>query len=79
MARTANVRGDLVADEKGWLLRPAKLVEPGQKHRAGILDPIRIGRECQATTKRYLDRRGLARPVIPWDRYRRIRAALPKS
>ncbi|GLW33585.1 pyridoxamine 5'-phosphate oxidase family protein [Actinoplanes regularis] len=74
----ANVRGVLVADEKGWLLRPSRLVEPGQKHRASMLDPIRIGRECQATTRRYLARHNLARPSIPWDAYRRIRAALPK-
>lgn len=75
----ANVRGALVADQKGWLLRPTRVVEPGQKHRASVLDPIRIGRECQATTRRYLERRNLARPSIPWDAYRAIRASLPKG
>ncbi|WP_221325166.1 pyridoxamine 5'-phosphate oxidase family protein [Actinoplanes sp. L3-i22] len=75
----ANIRGILTADEKGWLLLPSKLVEPGQRSRASVLDPIRIGRECQATTRRYLDRRNLARPSIPWDAYRAIRASLPKS
>ncbi|MBB2940551.1 hypothetical protein FB565_000255 [Actinoplanes lutulentus] len=75
---SANVRGELVADGGGWLLRPSRLVEPGQKHRANVLDPIRIARQCQATTRRYLERRGLARPAIPWDAYRRIRADLPR-
>ncbi|MFI1994638.1 pyridoxamine 5'-phosphate oxidase family protein [Actinoplanes sp. NPDC020271] len=75
----ANVRGSLVADEKGWLLRPSKLVEPGRRSKASVLDPIRIGRECQATTRRYLERRNLTRPSIPWDAYRAIRASLPKS
>ncbi len=75
----ANVRGSLAADEKGWLLRPTKLVEPGQRSKASVLDPIRIGRECQATTRRYLERRNLTRPSIPWDAYRAIRAQLPKN
>ncbi|BCJ43883.1 hypothetical protein GCM10010168_66860 [Actinoplanes ianthinogenes] len=74
----ANVRGSLTRDDAGWLLRPSRLVEPGARHRASLLDPIRIGRECQATTRRYLDRRNLARPAVPWDAYRAIRASLPK-
>jgi hypothetical protein len=73
------VRGSLVADGKGWLLLPSKLVEPGQRSKASLLDPIRIRRECQATTRRCLERRNLARPSIPWDAYRAIRTTLPKS
>jgi hypothetical protein len=68
----ANVRGDLVSDEKGWLLRPSTLVEPGQRDGGSILDPFRIARSCQANTRRYLRRRGLARPAIPWAAYRAI-------
>lgn len=74
----ANVRGHLVADGKGWLLLPARLVEPGQSHKPSMLQSIRIGRQCQATTRRYLQRRNLARPKIPWDGYRSIRATLPR-
>lgn len=69
----------VTADEKGWLLRPERVIEPGRRHRASVLDPIRIGRECQARTRRYLERRGLPRPSIPWEAYRAIRAGLPKS
>ncbi|GAA4609387.1 hypothetical protein BJY16_007300 [Actinoplanes octamycinicus] len=72
----ANIRGHLVADGKGWLLAPARLVEPGQRHRRSVFEPIRIGRECQATTRRYLARRNLARPAIPWGAYRAIRAGI---
>ncbi|WP_198170703.1 pyridoxamine 5'-phosphate oxidase family protein [Actinoplanes awajinensis] len=74
----ANVRGRLVRDGDGWLLRPVKLVEPGARHRASLLDPIRIGRECQAATRRYLAHRNLDRPAVPWAAYRAIRAGLRK-
>jgi len=53
--------------------------EPGQRHRTNVLEPIRIGRECQARTRRYLERRGLPRPSIAWEAYRAIRASLPKG
>ncbi|WP_203822725.1 hypothetical protein, partial [Paractinoplanes ferrugineus] len=75
----ANVRGHLAADGRGWLLRPERLVEPGQKHRSSVLDPIRISRGCQATTRRYLEHRGLTRPAVPWDAYRAIRDRLPRG
>jgi hypothetical protein len=68
--RNADVRGVLTADEKGWLLRPERVIEPGQKNRTSVLEPIRIGRECQARTRRYLFSVGA---------YRAIRASLPKS
>ncbi|WP_433384279.1 pyridoxamine 5'-phosphate oxidase family protein [Actinoplanes sp. CA-142083] len=72
----ANVVGTLMADDKGWLLRPARLIEPGGRHRASLADPIRTVRDCRATTKRYLERRNLARPKIPWAAYRSLRAGL---
>ncbi|SDT72581.1 pyridoxamine 5'-phosphate oxidase family protein [Actinoplanes derwentensis] len=70
----ASVRGELVADGAGWLLKPERLVEPGGRHRGGVLDQLRIVRETRRATKRYLDQRGLARPVVPWADYRAIRA-----
>jgi hypothetical protein len=70
----ASLRGELVADGNGWLLKPDRLVEPGARHKGSALDQFRILRETKATTKRYLERRGLARPVIPWADYRAIRS-----
>ncbi|BBH65688.1 hypothetical protein ACTI_23730 [Actinoplanes sp. OR16] len=70
----ASVRGELVADEDGWLLRPERVVEPGARHRGGPLDQLRIVRETRAATRRYLDRRQWARPSVPWADYRAIRA-----
>lgn len=72
----ANVTGRLTADDRGWLLRPERLIEPGGRHRASPLDPIRTVRDCRATTKRYLERRRLARPRIPWAAYRALRASV---
>ncbi|WP_309238507.1 pyridoxamine 5'-phosphate oxidase family protein [Actinoplanes aureus] len=71
----ASVRGELVADEQGWLLKPERLVEPGATHKGGPLDQFRLVRDIRKATKRYLERRQLARPVIPWDQYRAIRSA----
>ncbi|MFC4066916.1 pyridoxamine 5'-phosphate oxidase family protein [Actinoplanes subglobosus] len=70
----ANVRGELTADGDGWLLKPDRLVEPGARSRPSALDQFRILRETKAATRRYLQRRGLPRPVIPWADYRAIRA-----
>ncbi|BEL10354.1 hypothetical protein Q0Z83_085450 [Actinoplanes sichuanensis] len=70
----ASVRGELFADGDGWLLKPDRLVEPGARHKGSPLDQFRILRETKAATKRYLERRGLARPVIPWADYRAIRS-----
>ncbi|RAK31848.1 pyridoxamine 5'-phosphate oxidase [Actinoplanes lutulentus] len=72
----ASVRGELVTDERGWLLRPERLVEPGARHDAGPLDQLRILRATRAATKNYLNRRGLARPSIPWAEYRTIRSRI---
>ncbi|GIE81256.1 hypothetical protein Aph02nite_72060 [Actinoplanes philippinensis] len=70
----ASVRGELIADGNGWLLKPDRLVEPGARYRGSPLDQFRILRDTKAATKRYLERRGLARPVIPWADYRAIRS-----
>ncbi|WP_328464438.1 pyridoxamine 5'-phosphate oxidase family protein [Actinoplanes sp. NBC_00393] len=69
----ASVRGALVSDGSGWLLKPERLVEPGARHKGGALDQLRIIRETRASTKKYLERRQWARPAIPWGQYRAIR------
>ena len=72
----ASVRGVLTADGDGWLLRPDRLVEPGARNRSGPADPLRVLRDCRATTRHYLERRNLERPRVPWPDYRAIRAAV---
>ena len=70
-AYTALVRGRL--SERGgdrWLLVPDRVVEPiGTGRVADALHLVRGGRRA---TNRYLDRRGLARPRVPWGEYRKL-------
>ncbi|WFE34555.1 pyridoxamine 5'-phosphate oxidase family protein [Micromonospora sp. WMMD975] len=71
----ASVRGRLTShDETGWVFAPDRLTEPGSRFRAGPLDAIRTARRLRAATQRYLDRRSMTRPAIPWDAYRALRA-----
>ncbi|GLY05842.1 pyridoxamine 5'-phosphate oxidase family protein [Actinoplanes sp. NBRC 101535] len=76
---SASVRGTLTADERGWLLVPERLVEPGGRRGAGALETVRTLRGFRAATRRYLDKRGWDRPEIPWRDYRAIRATVRKS
>lgn len=73
----ANVRGTLEHRDGGWLLRPDQLVEPASRHRARLGDSLRTVRSCRAATARYLRRRDLPRPRIPWAAYRAIRSTVP--
>lgn len=59
-----NVLGRLTEDH---LLIPEKVVEPAPRKQ--ILGTLR---QMRTTTDRYLARRGLARPVIPWGVYRSL-------
>ena len=57
------IRGTLERDEVGWLLRPVRTV-PG----AGLspMDLLNLVRNGRRNTKKYLNKRGLPRPKIPW-------------
>jgi hypothetical protein len=72
----AVVVGSLDAD---GLLRPSRLIEPAGRLGSGAVESLRTARALRRTTRRYLDRRGLARPSIPWPAYRAIRADLQRS
>lgn len=57
-------RGQLEHDEAGWAFRPLTFI-PGQ----GIgspLDQLKAAFRYRSTAKRYLERRHLPRPAIPW-------------
>lgn len=73
----ANVRGLLEHRDGEWTLRPDRLVEPTTRHPARLSDNLRTVRSCRAATARYLRRRGLPRPRIPWAAYRAIRSTVP--
>ena len=66
------VRGTLVHEGAGWTFRPEKFV-PG----AGIGGPMGIMRlviGSRKSAKRYLEKRGLSRPRIPWKEINGIKA-----
>jgi len=73
-AYTALVRGRLSELGGGrWLLVPDRVVEPIGTGRQR--DAVRVSREARRATNRYLDRRGLERPRVPWGEYRKLAAA----
>ncbi|MFE9598479.1 pyridoxamine 5'-phosphate oxidase family protein [Streptomyces hokutonensis] len=66
----ALVRGTLKADGDGWLLVPAKVVEPMGTGRP--TDAFRVLRDTRRATARYLERRGLTRPRVRWDEFKAL-------
>ena len=59
------VRGTLELDDRGWILRAQQFIPgAGVGGWLGKMQFLRMGRR---NTKRYLERRGLPRPNIPWD------------
>ncbi len=63
------VRGRLEEVEGAWALYPAKLFSGDA---AGPLDMFKKLRQARKTSKRYLEKRGLPRPKIPWADYLRL-------
>ncbi|MEU5042116.1 pyridoxamine 5'-phosphate oxidase family protein [Streptomyces griseorubiginosus] len=70
--RNAVVRGHLTRTADGWLLAPEKVLEPMGSGRP--TDALRVLRRTQRATDRYLQRRGLTRPPVQWDRFRAVAA-----
>ncbi|MHB9858622.1 pyridoxamine 5'-phosphate oxidase family protein [Streptomyces sp. YIM S03343] len=68
--RNALVRGRLTETGNGLVLEPAMVVEPMGSGRPG--DALRVLRRTQQSTDRYLERRGLQRPRVQWDRFRTL-------
>ncbi|GLV95549.1 hypothetical protein Slala04_70020 [Streptomyces lavendulae subsp. lavendulae] len=71
----ALVRGDLRPTDAGWLLVPSTVVEPMGSGRA--VDALRVLRRTSRSTDRYLERRGLRRPKVQWDRFRDLAHSAP--
>ncbi|GHB56657.1 hypothetical protein GCM10010347_28450 [Streptomyces cirratus] len=68
----ALVRGELRQTAAGWTLLPTTVVEPMGSGRPA--DALRVLRHARRSTDRYLDRRGLRRPRVQWDRFRDLAA-----
>jgi len=59
------VRGSLQRDERGWYVLPKRHI-PGAG--LAITDLLNMVRDGRRTAKKYLAKRGLPRPKIPWKR-----------
>ncbi|NEA68781.1 pyridoxamine 5'-phosphate oxidase family protein [Streptomyces sp. SID12488] len=66
----ALVRGELRTDGARWWVVPEKVIEPTGAGRAA--DMFRTLRNARRATDSYLERRGLARPVVRWDGFRAL-------
>jgi hypothetical protein len=66
------VRGTLVNDNAGWFIRPEAFI-PGVGI-GGWRSYMRFLVNGRRATRRYLERRGLARPQINWDEWDAITA-----
>lgn len=68
--RNLLVRGALERDGAGWVFRPVRFV-PG----AGLGSVLKTFMEARRVAAAYLTKRGMSRPVIPWDRIRAAKQA----
>jgi hypothetical protein len=64
------VRGTLERNGQEWILRPVHFV-PGVGI-GGLMSYVRFLVDGRRTTSRYLRRRGLARPRIPWREWQEV-------
>ena len=71
------MRGSLERRVNSWIFRPQRFT-PGAGI-GGLLGMVRFLRSGRRITKRYLDKRGLERPSIPWDRVHALWTEIKKS
>ena len=71
------VRGSLERIHGSWIFRPAHFV-PGIGV-GGLAGMIRFATSKRRAANRYLQRRGLERPKVPWSELRRLQRAVRRS
>jgi hypothetical protein len=70
-------RGRLEQDQQGWLFRPTGLV-PGAGI-GGLVGLVRFIIGSRRAASRYLARRGLARPAIPWSEIQAVKQQVERE
>jgi hypothetical protein len=75
--RSFLVRGTLAREDIGWILEPQRYV-PGAGVE-GLRGMVRFVTGSRRNTKRYLKKRGLARPRIPWKAINEIKAQIEQE
>jgi hypothetical protein len=68
-------KGTLEASGEGLVFRPLTFTRTAG---GPPLDTLRFIRACRRTAARYLARRGLARPAVPWDTIKAAKKTLPR-
>jgi hypothetical protein len=61
--------GELTSEAGQWRMTPTGFIPGAASTPAAV---IRTVRGCRASAARYLERRGLSRPQVPWQAYHRI-------
>lgn len=71
------VRGKLRQDKQGWVFEPTQFI-PGSGI-GGPLAPMNFMLQMRKSAKRYLEKRGLARPQVEWQGFRKIWAEIKEG
>ena len=71
------LRGHLEQDEEGYIFQPNKLIVSGGL--SSPLDQMKFMIKARKMTKRYLAKRGLPRPKVPWDDIKALWVAAKKA
>lgn len=71
------VHGDLEFQADGWVFRPRRFIPGGGV--GGPLSDMKMMLNASRSAKRYLAKRGLPRPTIPWDAIKTLRAESKKK
>jgi len=66
------VRGRLEQDDRGWVFRPEKFIPGGGMQ--GPLGDMKAMIRTRGIANRYLKKRRLPRPKVPWDEIKALRA-----
>jgi hypothetical protein len=75
--RSFVVRGRLEREGEGWLFRPVQFI-PGAGI-GGFMGQMRFLRKARQMATAYLQKRGLARPPIPWDEVKALHEQAKKE
>ena len=75
--RSFVVAGELSRDGDRWVLRPDRFIPGGDS--MGPVAMVKAFRELRGTARRYLERRGLARPEISWSEFDSVKADLEEA
>lgn len=71
------VRGNLQQDEQGWIFQPTQFI-PGSGI-GGPLEPMKFILQMRRSARQYLEKRGLARPQVQWQGFKKIWAEIKEG